>query len=70
MKSIYYVYRDGDKIYRVARIDNGSLAYGYEGGKWVYMPSLIKIQNEITDYEEISEDEANKLIEELNTYDN
>ena len=60
-KTHYYVYKEGDQIYRIAKISNGD-AYGYEGGEWISMPGLIKIQNEVTDYEEISEEEANKLI--------
>ena len=34
-----------------------------ENGQWVEMPSLCKITYEITDYEDITEEEAMRLIE-------
>ena len=64
-KTKYYILKLNNEIKRLAKIEDGALAYGYEGGKWVSMPSLLKIQNDITDFEDISEDEANKIIKEL-----
>lgn len=61
----YYILRIGGEVRRLAKIVDRALAYGYEGGAWVYMPSLIKILFEITDYEEISEEEAREIIEEV-----
>lgn len=61
MKDRYYVLKDEERVARVAKISDG-LPYGYEGGEWVFMPGLAKIQYDDTDYEEISEEEANKLI--------
>lgn len=60
-KNRYYVYRDEGKITRLARL-GGDGAYGWESGKWVYMPSLWKIENDITDFEEISEKEAQDIM--------
>lgn len=63
MKELYYVHRDEGKVTRIAKKENG-LYYGYEKGKWVEMPGLIKIEFEITDYEEITKEEAERLIKE------
>ena len=57
----YYIHKLGDRITRLAKIDSGS-AYGYENGRWVSMPGLVKIKFEVTDYEEISEEEAKKIM--------
>lgn len=66
MKELYYVYRKNDgSTGRIAKFADG-LYYGYEKGEWVSMPELIKIQEEITDYEEIDKAEAEKLIKEIN----
>lgn len=68
-KNRYYVHYSDGKITRLALIGwaNGEFgAYGYVGGKWVFMPGLSKIENDVTaDYEEISEAEAKKIMEEL-----
>lgn len=61
MSDKFYVYKYNGEVRRIAKISDG-LPYGYEGGEWVFMPGLSKIQHEDTDYEEISEEEANKLI--------
>lgn len=63
-KASFYVLRTGKKVHRIAKIENGC-AYGWEAGSWEYMPGLIKIQNSMTDYEEISEAEAKALIKEM-----
>ena len=60
-KAKFYVLRTGNKVNRVAKIEGGC-AYGWEAKGWEYMPGLIKIQNSMTDYEQISEAEANALI--------
>ena len=59
----YYVYYCDGRPTRVAKIEDGSCAYGWENGRWVSMPGLIKIRFEITDYEEISKEEAMRLID-------
>lgn len=61
-KTRYFVLRINGDLKRLAKIEDNALAYGYEGGAWVSMPDLLKIINDITDYDEISEDEANKII--------
>lgn len=61
-KTRYFVLRINGDLKRLAKIEDNALAYGYEGGDWVSMPDLLKIINDITDYDEISEDEANKII--------
>ena len=63
-KAKYYVLRTGSKVNRVAKIESGC-SYGWENGRWEYIPGLIKIQNSITDYEQISEKEAAALLKEL-----
>ena len=63
-KETYYVYRgDNGEIGRIAKFV-GAVPYGWdkEKGEWVEMPRLIKIKFEITNYEEISKDEAERLI--------
>ena len=56
----YFVYRNGEIVGRVAKFSDG-VPYGWQDGKWEYMPSLVKIKNEDTDYEKISEAEAKEL---------
>lgn len=69
MKNRYYVHRLNGKITRLAligEVEGEFGAYGYEGGKWEFMPGLFKIENDVTaDYDEISETEAQKIIEEM-----
>lgn len=57
----YYVYRKNGRIGRIAKITN-SCAYGYEDGRWVEMPGLIRIKFDDTDFEDISQKEAEELI--------
>ena len=60
-KDRYYVYKHDGKVTRIAKIgDDG--AYGWQDGKWVFMPGLRKIEWEITDYENISQEEAERLM--------
>lgn len=64
-KVLYYVLiKQNGEIGRLAKfVDN--IPYGYDPTKkeWVYMPALVKIQNDVTtDYQEISEAEAEKII--------
>ena len=58
----YYVYRLNGAVRRIAKIVDRAVAYGWEGGKWVEMPNLLKIINDVTDYDEISKKEAEILI--------
>lgn len=60
----YYVHRYNGKVTRIARLGNNG-AYGWEDGNWVQMNGLWKIENDITDYEDITEEEAMHLIEQL-----
>ena len=63
-KELYYVYKtDSGKLGRVAKIVDG-LAYGYDSEikDWVEMPDLIRIQLEDTNFEPISKEEAERLI--------
>jgi len=68
-KNRYYVYRDeAGKVRRLAMIGTVKgefCAYGYESGGWVAMPALFKIEWEVTDYDEITEAEAKKIMEEI-----
>ena len=62
----FYILRDEKtkKISNIARIDETG-SYAYEcGGRWVRNNGLVKIENEITDYEEIGLDDLDKAIEE------
>lgn len=59
-KHRYYVHKWEGEITRIARLgDDG--AYAWKNGKWELMSGLWKIENEVTDYESISEAEAKKL---------
>lgn len=59
----YYVFRLNGVVQRIAKIVDG-VPYGYENGKWEFMPGLAKIQNDATsDYEEITKEEADILIQ-------
>ena len=63
-KETYYVYRgDNGEIGIIAKFV-GAIPYGYdkEKGEWVEMPNLIKIKFEDTNYEEITQEEAERLI--------
>lgn len=57
----YYVYRRDGEVRRIAKLV-GSSAFGYVDGEWVPMQGLIRIRYDDTDFEEISEEEANNLI--------
>jgi len=58
----YYVLKKNGEVRRIAKIVDNALAYGFQDGKWVQMSGLLKIQNDVTDYKEISKAEAEKLI--------
>ncbi len=59
----YYVHKYEGKVTRIAKICGSGGAYGWEDGKWVLMPGLRKIEWEITDFDDISKEEAERLIE-------
>lgn len=64
IKETYYVYRsDSGVLGRVAKIV-GVNAFGWDKEKkeWVEMPSLLKIKFEITNFDEITKEEAEALI--------
>lgn len=70
MKNRYYVHKLDGKVTRLALIGTvkGEFgAYGYVDGEWKLMPGLFKIEHEVTDYEDISEAEAKKIMEELDS---
>lgn len=61
----YYVHRQNGELTRIARLggtDDDFGAYGWVDGKWEPMNGLWKIENEATDYEPVTEEEAMKLI--------
>ena len=61
--TVYYVLKFNGEVRRIAKIEDNALAYGWENGKWVSMPNLLKIQNDVTsDYEEITKEEADRLM--------
>lgn len=61
--TFYYVLKFEGKVRRVAKIVDNALAYGWENGRWVSMPNLLKIQNDVSsDYEEITKEEADQFI--------
>ncbi len=61
-KALYYVYEfDDGRKGQVVKIING-VAYRFHNGKWEENAGLIKILFENTNYEEITEEEAMKII--------
>lgn len=61
--TFYYVLKSEGKVRRVAKIVDNALAYGWENGRWVSMPNLLKIQNDVSsDYEKITKEEADQFI--------
>lgn len=63
--TFYYVLKFEGKVRRIAKIVDNALAYGWENGRWVPMPNLLKIQNDVSsDYEKITKEEADQLIKE------
>jgi hypothetical protein len=67
MKELYYVWRlSNGKIANIAKRAKDGLYYAYnQKGKWEEQSNLKRIEFEVTDYERISEEEANKLIKEI-----
>ena len=64
----YYVHLMDGVVTRLARLGGPEEvygAYGYVDGDWEEMPGLWKIENDITDYVEITEEEAKEIIEGL-----
>lgn len=53
----YYVYKYNGKVTCIAKLGDDGV-YGWIGGKWVFVPGLRKIEWDITDYEDISQEEA------------
>lgn len=66
MKELYYVRDLGNGIKTFAKID-GVDAYSYDFDKkeWYANQDMIKIQFDMTDYDEISKEEMEKLLKEL-----
>ena len=61
MKADYYVLKLDDGGYgRVAKKED-ALWYGWEKSKWIEMPDLAKIEFDVTDYVEISKEEADRI---------
>ncbi len=64
-KVTYYVLRDNEENPKVlVKYEDGDF-YGYEDGDWEYNPAYSKILEEDTDYEEVSEEEAEKIADYL-----
>ena len=61
--ALYYAYKSNGHVGRIAKQEPWGVFWGWENGQWVEMPSLCKITYEITDYEDITEEEAMRLIE-------
>ena len=62
-KPTYYVYRDtGGNVTRLVKFE-GTDPYRYEDKDWKFDARFTKILMEPTDYEEISEEEAEKVME-------
>ena len=61
--ALYYAYRFNGHVGRIAKQEPWGVFWGRENGQWVEMPGLCKITYEITDYEDITEEEAMRLIE-------
>ena len=61
----YYVARnENGKALALVKIDDDNMAYAWINGAWDERPSLLKIKFDVTtNYNEISESEANRLIE-------
>lgn len=57
----YYVFREGEKVYRIARIGADG-AFGWDAFRWIPMNGLHKIEWEVTDYDDITKEEADRLI--------
>lgn len=58
-----HVNENTGKVGRLARINfDGFICEGWDDGAWVPMPGLIKIVNDITDYKEVTEEEAKAII--------
>ena len=71
-KTAYYVYRNEDgstgRLAMFGYVDGKYGPHGYVPGKgWEFMPGLGKILWEVTSYEEISEAEAKKIMEALDS---
>lgn len=62
MKEFYYVLKEKSIPKRVAKKENG-IWYGFEKDDWKEMPQLIKIEEDVTDYEKISKAKAESFIE-------
>ena len=57
----YYVHKYEGKVTRIARLGSDG-AFGWDGFRWVEIPGLCKIEWEVTDYDDITKEEAEKLI--------
>ncbi len=67
MKELYYVRDWGNGVKTLAKIV-GVDAYSYDFDKkeWYANQDMIKIQFDMTDYDEISKEEAERIIAERN----
>ena len=61
--ALYYANKSNGHVGRIAKQEPWGVFWGWENGQWVEMPSLCKITYEITNYEDITEEEAMRLIE-------
>ena len=62
-KAYYVHYNDDGYPTRVAKIENACCSYGWENGRWVSMPGLLKITFDVTaDYDDITAEEAKRLV--------
>ena len=64
-KEVYYVYVSSrGKLGRVAKRTEGKKYYGWDNGKWILMPQLRSMEYDITNFEEITKEEAYRIIKE------
>lgn len=58
----YYVLKVNGEVRRIAKIVDRAIAFAWKDGHWMPMAGLIKIINDLTDYEEISKADVALLI--------
>ena len=63
MKEKYFVCKRKDgSVSRVAKRTEGKKYYGWDGKKWILMPQLRSIEYDITAFDEVSKEEAERCL--------
>ncbi len=66
MKELYYVRDFGSGINTLAKIVGvDAYSYDFNKKKWYANQDMVKIQFDMTDYDEISKEEAKKIMKEM-----